>query len=150
MSSPMPQTMNEVISGTLADRRFSMICWMRLPPPRCCSRACGLYGAISYPGWTADSRARDQARSGRQTHRHLPARSNRWDEDGFAADWRSGPVAAYGLTRLIRRMFYGVSATDPATFAVIFLLLSGGSVPGLLVPARRATRVDPLTALRCE
>jgi ABC-type antimicrobial peptide transport system permease subunit len=61
-----------------------------------------------------------------------------------------GLLASLGLTRLLTKMVYGVSTTDPATFAVIAALLIFVALLACLIPARRATKVDPLTALRCE
>ena len=61
-----------------------------------------------------------------------------------------GLIAAFGLTRLLTKMLFGVSANDPLTFSAITVLLLAVALLACLLPALKATHVDPLLALRDE
>jgi len=144
-----PQTMNEVIAGSLAPQRFSMILLESFALVALLLASLGLYGVISYL-------------VGRRTHElgiRMALGAQRKDVlrlivgDGMKmalAGVALGLVAAFVLTRLLAKMLYGVSATDPATFTAIALLLTLVALLACFVPARRATKVNPLVALRYE
>jgi len=144
-----PQTMNDVIAGTLASRRFAMILLDAFAVVALLLASLGLYGVISYL-------------VGQRTHElgiRLALGAQRGDVLRLVLGHGMkmalggvmlGLVAAFGLTRLLSKMLYGVSATDPTTFMVIALLLVTVAFLACYVPARRATKVDPLVALRYE
>jgi ABC-type antimicrobial peptide transport system permease subunit len=144
-----PQTMNQVIADSLAQQRFSMILLGAFAVVALFLASLGIYGVISYL-------------VGQRTHElgiRLALGAQRQDVLRLVlghgmkmalAGVALGLIVALGLTRLISKMLYGVSATDPATFVAITLLLLTVALLACFIPAWRATQVDPLVALRNE
>jgi predicted permease len=143
------QTMSEVIAGTLAPQRFSMILLDAFAGVALLLASIGLYGVISYlvGQRTQEIGVRLALGAGRRdVLRLVLSHGMKMALGGVAL----GLVAAVGLTRLLGNMLYGVSATDPLTFTIITLLLAAVALLACFVPAWRATKVDPLVALRQE
>ena len=61
-----------------------------------------------------------------------------------------GFVLSFALTRYVQSLLYGITPTDPATFAVVALVVVLATISAMAVPTRRALRIDPMTALRSE
>jgi predicted permease len=144
-----PQTMNEVIAASLAQQRFSMILLDAFAVVALLLASLGLYGVISYLVGQRTHELGIRLALGAQRSdvlRLVLGHGMKMALGGVAL----GLLAALGLTRLLAKMLYGVSTTDPATFAVITLLLTTVALLACFVPARRATKVDPLVALRYE
>jgi putative ABC transport system permease protein len=143
------QTMNEVIADSLAQRRCSMIVLGSFAAAALLLATLGIYGVVSYL-------------VGQRTHElgiRVALGAKRADilrlvlGHGMKmtiAGIGIGLLAAFGLTRLIKTMLFGVSAADPVTFIAISVLLAVVAFLACYIPARRATKVDPLVALRSE
>jgi predicted permease len=144
-----PQTMNEVIAASLAQQRFSMILLDAFAVVALLLASLGLYGVISYLVGQRTHELGIRLALGAQRNDVLRLVLNHGMKMALGGV-ALGLVAALGLTRLLSKMLYGVSTTDPVTFAVITLLLTTVALLACFVPARRATKVDPLVALRYE
>jgi len=142
-------TMDEVVSSSFAARRLSMILLSVFAGLALALACVGIYGVISYL-------------VGQRTH-EIGVRMALGAEDrdvmrlviGHGARMALlgvviGTLAALGLTRLMANQLFGVNAHDPLTFVGVGVLLMIVAVAACYVPARRAVRVDPMVALRCE
>jgi len=141
------QTLNEVIADSLSRQRFSMILLNAFAVVALLLASIGLYGVISYLVGQRTHELGIRLALGAQRNdvlRLVLGHGMKMALSGVAL----GLLAALGLTRLLAQMLYGVSATDPATFTAIALLLTTVALAACFVPAWRATKVDPLVALR--
>jgi len=144
-----PQTMNEIVSASLARQRFSMILLGVFAALALVLASVGIYGVISYS-------------VGQRTHEigiRMALGARPWNilklvllqGGGLAlAGVAIGLGCALGLTRMMAAMLYGVRSTDPLTFVGVATLLIVVALAACYIPARRATRVDPMIALRYE
>jgi putative ABC transport system permease protein len=143
------QTMNEALAASLSSRRFAMLLLDAFAILALLMASLGLYGVISYLVERRTQELGIRIALGAQSRNVLRLVLG----DGLKMTVTGvlvGLLAAFGLTRLLTGMVYGVSTTDPATFAAIATLLIVVALLACYIPARRATKVDPLIALRYE
>jgi len=143
------ETMDGIISRSLAARRFSMILLGIFAALALVMSCVGIYGVISYL-------------ASQRTHEigiRLALGAERWHVLRMVLGEGAklalvgvalGLVAAFGLTRLMANMLFGVSAHDPLSFAGVAGLLILVALAACYIPARRAMKVDPMVALRYE
>ncbi|HEY8459355.1 MAG TPA: ABC transporter permease, partial [Blastocatellia bacterium] len=141
------RTMNQVIAESVAQRRFTMAALAIFAFAALGLAALGLYGVLSY---AVTQRTREiglrMALGGRPLDalKLVVGQGMKMTMLGALA----GLLASLALTRLMKGLLFGVSATDPLTFAAATLLLTIVAFLACWIPARRATKVDPMVALR--
>jgi putative ABC transport system permease protein len=137
------------LSEGMAQARFSFLLMAALGGIALLLAAVGIFGVIAY---TVSQRTREfgiriaLGEDPAQTRRSVVFRSMRLVLLSIAV----GALASLALARLLAGQLFGVSPADPVTFVGIAALLAGTALLASYLPARRATRVDPITALRAD
>jgi putative ABC transport system permease protein len=143
------KTMEQWLSESLARRRFAMLMLGLFAVVAMLLAGVGIYGVMSY---TVEQRIREigiRVALGAQTRdvlRLVVSQGMSLTGIGVAL----GLTAAIAATRVMAGLLFGVRATDPLTFVFIALLLALVALAACWIPAWRATKVDPMVALRCE
>ena len=143
------ETMSSVVARSLASQRFAMILLAVFAAVALALSSIGIYGVISYvTGQRTHEIGLRMALGAQRTDvlKIVLGHGARLAIIGVAI----GLVAAAGLTRLMSKILYGVSSTDPFTFGLVAVILTLVALLACYIPARRAMRVDPMVALRYE
>ncbi|HKN33371.1 MAG: hypothetical protein DMG54_13700 [Acidobacteria bacterium] len=143
------RAMEDLLSASIAQQRFNMLLLGMFAGLAVVLGAVGLYGVLAYlvAQRTNEIGIRMALGASRREVLHLVVRNGmRMTLAGLSL----GIVAALGLTRLLAGLLFGVKPTDAFTFASVAILLCGMALLACYIPACRATRVDPIVALRYE
>jgi ABC-type antimicrobial peptide transport system permease subunit len=141
--------MEQVMSESTARQNFNMLLLSIFAGMALLLAAIGIYGLMSYSVQqrTQEIGIRMALGAGRREMLRLVMVQGMWLSGiGVVV----GAAAAYGLTRLLAGLLFGVKAGDPLTFAAVSFALIAVAMLASFVPAQRATRIDPIIALRCE
>jgi putative ABC transport system permease protein len=143
------QSMNELMARALSPARFTLLLLMVFAGVAATLAVVGIYGVMSHAVTERTHEIGVRMALGAQVSdvlKMIVGQGIKLVSVGLA----SGLLAAFLLTRLLQTLLYDVSATDTATFVVITVMLAAVALVACFVPARRAARVDPMVALRCE
>jgi predicted permease len=143
------ETMEHVLSQSVASERLSVMLLALFAGLAFLLAAVGIYGVISYSVTQRTHEIGVRMALGASTRdilRLVVWQGMRMVVIGLGL----GLLVSLAVTRVMASLLFNVRATDPATFILVSLLLVAVALAATLIPARRAARVDPMTALRCE
>ena len=143
------RTMEEILADSIARQRFSMLLLAIFAAVALVLAGVGIYGVMSYSVAQRTHEIGIRMALGAQTGSVLKLAVG-YGMKLVLAGLVIGLIAAFALTRVMATLLFGVTATDPTTFTLISLLLIAVAAIASYVPARRATRVNPIIALRYE
>jgi ABC-type antimicrobial peptide transport system permease subunit len=143
------KTMEQTVFGHLALRRFTMFVLIIFASVALLLAAVGIYGVMSYAVTRRVHELGIRAALG-ASRQEIVGLVLRQGMTLVGVGLFGGLLAALALTRLMGDWLYGVRPADPLTLLGVTLLLGGISLLACYIPARRATAVDPVVALRCE
>jgi putative ABC transport system permease protein len=141
--------MEQTISRSLAERRFTMLVLTLFAAVALLLAAVGIYGVMSYAVTRRVHELGIRAALG-ASRQEIVGLVLRQGMTLVAIGLAAGLVAALALTRFMAALLYGVRPADPFTLVGVTLLLGAIALLACYIPARRATAVDPVVALRCE
>ena len=141
------QTMEERLRESLAQERFNTLLLVSLGVVGLLLAAVGIYGIVAYFVAARTTEFGIRMALG-ATARDIVSATARHALPPVAAGLLAGIAAALGASRWLSSSLHGVSPADPATFATVVLVLAAAAAAATFVPARRAARIDPSSALR--
>ncbi len=144
-----PQSLNQVIEESLSSERFSTTLLSLFAFLAICLASVGVYGVVAYTVLQRTHEIGVRMALGAQRTDIMKLVLGQGTRLALAGVIL-GLIGAFASTRLMSSLLFGVSVRDPLTFALVSVVLIGVTLLACYIPARRATKVDPLEALRYE